>query len=41
MIAQEFYILGDAAFRGLRNIMVFENYKRVDLNISENIKKRK
>ena len=34
-----FHILGDGAFRGLRNIKVAENYEMVDLNISENIKK--
>ena len=36
-----FHILGYAAFRGLRNIKVAENYERVDLNISENIKKHR
>ena len=36
-----FHILIDAAFRGLRNIKVAENYERVDLNISENINKQR
>ena len=36
-----FHILGDAAFRGLTNIKVAENYERVDLNISDNIKKQR
>ena len=34
-----FHILEDASFRDLTNKKVTENYEKIDLNISDNIKK--